>query len=344
MNAATTVARPENSIRSGWTMTTPLILVAALTVSFQAPAPKADGWRVAQPEDGSFSVELPADFAIDTNSLQGIRGPLEQTVLSCKLDGALFTAQAIRSVDVPAAGAEQAAFEHEQKGWEKRVKGRVVKQERVMVGKYPGRDFTIEGRDPENKGRVISRTRMFFADETFYALTVMSPVGKSLPPPADRFLLSFKPGKTADGTAAAAAAPIAKADSTPEEAWRTFLIAMVMHDEPVLRKVTLPAKNLEVLLRGEVVPKDQISQYREQLVKQPVRRLRAGEVINIPGKGKMMLTNDDVSDVKAVILPDGAPVPTRCQKVEGRWKIDARPIIAARQAAAAAAERKAQGR
>ena len=57
-------------------MTSVALIVAALTVSFQAPGftppqTKGDVWKLAQAEDGSFSVEMPAAFKVNKDTLQG---------------------------------------------------------------------------------------------------------------------------------------------------------------------------------------------------------------------------------------------------------------------------------
>jgi hypothetical protein len=327
-------------------MTSPLLLVAALAISFQPPAaapasaPKPATWKTVQPEDGSFTVEMPGEPKLEKANRQGMKGPVEITVLSSKLNTTLFMAQAFRGIDVPAPGKEEEALDHEQKGFERGGTVKILKHERIMLGKYPGRDITSQGPDLRNQGQIISRSRIFFIDGVLYALTVSTWSDKPLPAEAERFLVSFKSKKTAVAAPAGLAPPTvaalpARVGATPEEAWKTFLLAWVTHDEPVLREVTLPCKNFEVLLRGNILTKDQIGTFREELAKQPIHRLKGGEVVTLPGKGKMTLTLDDVSDVKAVILTEGSPVPTRCQKVDGSWKIDARPMIDAQLAAAA---------
>ena len=61
------------------------------------------------------------------------------------------------------------------------------------------------------------------------------------------------------------------------------------------------------------------------------RQLRQGEQPVI----EPMLPRVTPED-RAVLLPEGDFLPIRLQRVDGHWKVDARPIIAARKAAAAA--------
>lgn len=125
----------------------------------------------------------------------------------------------------------------------------------------------------------------------------------------------------------------AKAPKTPEAAFRTFMVAVFERDEPTLRAVTLPAEGFEWLLQGQVIPKDQVAAMRAQLEKMPIKVLKAGDTIKLPGNRTATVGAEEVGEDRAVLLPQGAPVPTRCRKVEGVWRVDAAPIIAGRKAA-----------
>jgi hypothetical protein len=126
------------------------------------------------------------------------------------------------------------------------------------------------------------------------------------------------------------------AAATPEEAFRTFLIAMVTKDEATLRSVTLPTDEFDWLLKGQALPADRIEDFKAQVARQPIRALKPGEVISLPGNRKMTVQPEEVTADRAVLLPEGAPLPNRLQKVDGRWRVDATPIIAGRKAAESA--------
>lgn len=68
-----------------------------------------------------------------------------------------------------------------------------------------------------------------------------------------------KPGSPPGQSRSAAATPkvaakIKVADSTPEDALRTFMLALLAQDEAALRAVSLPNPDLDWLLKGQPAP------------------------------------------------------------------------------------------
>jgi len=126
------------------------------------------------------------------------------------------------------------------------------------------------------------------------------------------------------------------AAATPEQALRTFLLAMVTKDEPTLRAVTLPTEDFDWLLRGQALPADRVEEFKAQMARQPIRALKPGDEFTLPGNRKVKVRPEEVTAERAVLVPQGAPIPNRLQKVDGRWRVDATPIIAGRKAAEAA--------
>ena len=64
-------------------------------------------------------------------------------------------------------------------------------------------------------------------------------------------------------TRTATATPSAKikvADATPEDALRTFMLAVMAHDEAALHVVTLPDPDLDWLLKGPAAPPEVIKE------------------------------------------------------------------------------------
>lgn len=126
------------------------------------------------------------------------------------------------------------------------------------------------------------------------------------------------------------------AAKTPEDAFRLFLISVATNDEATLRAVTLPNNEFEWLLKGQHVPKDQSAAFKAQINKMTIKLLKPGDTVSLPRGRKTTVGADEVGEDRAVLLPEGAPIPTRCRKVDGAWKVDATPIIAGRKAADAA--------
>ena len=137
----------------------------------------------------------------------------------------------------------------------------------------------------------------------------------------------------------------AKADvaaATPEQALRSFFIAVATKDEATLRAVTLPTEELELLLNGQALPTEQVEEFKAMMARQPIRAMAPGDEMILPGKRKMTVQPDEVTAERVVLLPEGSPVPSRVRKVEGRWRVDATPLIAARKAADAARKKAAE--
>jgi hypothetical protein len=134
-------------------------------------------------------------------------------------------------------------------------------------------------------------------------------------------------------TASKERSQIKVADATPEDALRTFMLAVMAQDEAALRVVTLPSADLAWLLRGQPAPPEVINGATAQFAKQPIKRLKDGEKVTLPKGKQYVVTASEVGEDRAVLLPQGAPVPTRLRKVDNHWKVAADPFIAASKAA-----------
>ena len=120
------------------------------------------------------------------------------------------------------------------------------------------------------------------------------------------------------------------ADSTPEAALKTFLIALAAHDEPTLRAVSLPVDDLHLLLEGPLAPPEQLARIKARLEEKPMRRLKAGDPVKMPDGQSRVIKPGDVREGRVVLWPDGLPIPSRVENVGGHWKVFAAPFIAAR--------------
>jgi hypothetical protein len=111
---------------------------------------------------------------------------------------------------------------------------------------------------------------------------------------------------------------------------------MAVRDEPTLRAITLPVEGFEWLMAGQAAPASLIKELEEKLAQQTFRSLKAGDKFTLPQGQAVVVKAQDVGPDRALLLPEGASLPTRLQKVEGHWKVDASAIIAGCKAAEAA--------
>jgi hypothetical protein len=120
------------------------------------------------------------------------------------------------------------------------------------------------------------------------------------------------------------------ADSTPEDALKTFLLALAAQDEPTLRAVTLPHAAFDVLLKSPPAQPEQFARLRARLEEKPMKRLKKGDPVRMPNGESRVIKPDDVREGRTVLWPAGAPLPSRLENVGGHWKVFADPFIAAR--------------
>jgi hypothetical protein len=122
-------------------------------------------------------------------------------------------------------------------------------------------------------------------------------------------------------------------DDTPENALKTFLIALAARDLPTLRSVTQPHPQLQVLLTGPNTTPDELDQLKVRLAHAPIKRLKEGDPVKMPNGETRTIQKEDVRAGRVVLLPTGETLPFRIERVggsHGHWKVFAAPLIAAR--------------
>jgi hypothetical protein len=120
------------------------------------------------------------------------------------------------------------------------------------------------------------------------------------------------------------------ADSTPEDALKTFLLALAAGDELTLRGVTLPHAEFELLLKDPPAPPDVLALLKARLEEKPMKRLKEGDPVRMPNGESRVIKPADVRAGRVVLWPAGAPLPSRLENVGGHWKVFAAPFIAVR--------------
>jgi hypothetical protein len=343
-----------------------VILFLAIGVSYQEPA-KPSGWTTVTSREGDFRIDFPSRPLEQAKVIPSTAGSIEQKIYYVRAGGCLFTIQRFR-YPRPFPILQVSDRLAEQKKGYLQGKVQLIREERVVLDDVTGEQFEYKAPSPRANGTVTSLTRHFIKGSSYYAMTVMSAPNQPLPPEADRFMNSFgftksdaaksgattkavattEAGATAKGRPGAVAkAPAGAArpqlpDATPEEALRTFMVAAVAQDEAALRAITLPDRELVWLLRGQPAPAEAVERIRTLTMEMKIERLKPGDQIKLPQGRVAVVAPEEVTEDRAVLLPEGAPIPVRVQRIEGHWKVDARPAIAARKAAAAARQ-KSQG-
>jgi hypothetical protein len=290
---------------------------------------------------------LPSKASTTTRQVSTPAGKVEQEIHFCRLKGVLFSVQRIRlGAAVPASQAATWLAAQKQSYFLNGV--RPAGERELQRDGLSGEDFSYAGPAPGGKGTVTSRTQHYLRGRDYYAVTVMSAADRPLPAEAEQFLASFHFGEpVAAGTSgpprarpgAAPSQSVARAriaDRTPEDALRTFVYAMAVRDEAALRAITLPVQGFEWLMAGRAAPASMIQELQEKLALQTFRSLKAGDKFTLFQGQEVVVKAGDVGPDRALLVPEGASLPTRLQKVEGHWKVDPSAVIAGRKAAEAA--------
>lgn len=129
-------------------------------------------------------------------------------------------------------------------------------------------------------------------------------------------------------------APLAFEDS-PDGAVRGLLVALAERDPAALRAVTLslPPADVKLLLGGAPVPAPDRGKALPLIAGMPMRQMQAGEEIDLgTAGGKFVAAPGMVGEGRAVVVPQHFPTPLSVRRVNGRWRVDAAPLVAAKKA------------
>jgi hypothetical protein len=335
-----------------------MILLLAVGGFYQEAA-KDSARTTFTPREGDFQIDFPAGRILEqARPIPSAVGTIEQKTYYTRAGGCLYTVQRFR---YPRPFPILQVTEHlnaQKRGY---LQGdvKLIRENDVTVDDVTGQQFEYRSPSQRPPGTVNSLTRHFIKGATYYTLTVMSAPNQELPRDADRFLDSFH-FRTADqakagdisrvgampkiGIDAMAKAPVGGArprypDATPEEALRTFMVAGARQDVVALRAVTLPDPELARLVQGEPAPPDIVERKRAHAAEMKIRRLQPGDKIKLPPNQDAVVGPGDVGEDRAMLLPEGERFPVALRKIQGHWKVDAGPIIAARKAAETARQK-----
>jgi hypothetical protein len=349
-----------------------LLTLVSLILLLLPPPAERPPWEIIRATDGDFAFSMPVLPNSRTESAASADGPVETISYTCSSGGSQYLLRRARKLK-PVDDAQVIGQLDEARKAYFREEATLVKETKVSLDGVPGDDFTYSIRSPQGEETVSRRTRHYIKGRYYYELTVSSRPGLPLPDDTTRFLSSLtfealvranqalvrsRPGPAAPTRGSSgrpATRPRSEApkssigvdlvDGTPEEALKTFMVALAAKDERVLRAITLPDDGFEWLLKDRPAPLtgELLRKMKERLEQTPFHRLKAGDRVKMPGGRAGVIQSADVRTGRVVLRPAGSPYPTRLENVEGHWKVFARPFIVARQTAEAELSKSQKG-
>lgn len=120
----------------------------------------------------------------------------------------------------------------------------------------------------------------------------------------------------------------------PEDILCQFLMAVFEGNEKRIRELMVPNADADYLWKGGgFPPAEAMPQLRKQFADTPWKRLAIGDKVKIPGGGVLVLDEGHVNPDRQQICGDDGPLPYILARIDGKWRVDASPIIAARKTA-----------
>ncbi len=321
--------------------------LVALLLSFElvAQAPSSpQSWVEVRSKEGDFSFSAPANPKVGSREVSTPGGKLKIKSYTVDERGDRYNVQHVALPEPLAPNmieSQLAVF----KNTPIANMPPLVADKRISVGDVAGLELIYRGSMPGVKGVTSVKVHLFMNVSSRYILGVRSAPDRPLPAQTDRFLESIRfGGQLAESPKSIAGSPagavkrkamgkIDLVNKTPEDALRTFLMAMMAADEQTLRVVALPNPELDLLLTGNPPPFRGVKEVKEGILKMQIERLKVGDQVRLPGNKVHVTRAGEVGRDRAVLLPEDAPVPTRLRLVDGHWKVDASTYIAARKAA-----------
>lgn len=270
-----------------------VMLLVAATPPPKPPArpPERLAWDVIRSTDGDFAFSMPSRPDQESRKAQGAAGSLQIPTYSCSFEESNYRLRRVRSPAEVRPDRVLTELAHLRPRYLTKS-ARFVKETPIVADGVIGEDLTYTFPSPVGEGLVTARTRHSINDHSYYVMTVTSPPGKPLPEAAARYLslLTFEavvraqyarmtvgPRAPQPPDRPETRARVAIADSTPEEAFRTFFLAVAVGDEATLRAVAQPDAELAWLLRRRPASPEAIGQMKSRLYRITMKRLEPGE-------------------------------------------------------------------
>jgi hypothetical protein len=149
-----------------------IVLLATVAVSGEGE------WKTFTWKEGKCSVGLPGTPTVKKDSAQLVQGEALYVMLSYLTPGMAKADEATLNK----------VFDTARDGLVKTLKGKLVGDRPLKVGKHLGREVRIEAEMPKSY-----RTRLYQVGDRYYQLILMGPKEATSSKSAEKFFASFKP-------------------------------------------------------------------------------------------------------------------------------------------------------
>ena len=119
------------------------------------------------------------------------------------------------------------------------------------------------------------------------------------------------------------------------------MLALVSGDEDVLKKNSIPHKDLGILLSANRPPPEAVAQMKEMFGKLPLTQLKIGDSIKLPNGKEIIMNETHISEDRVMLNFPNNPLPFQLVRKENKWRVNPKPLISARKAAAASKRKQA---
>jgi hypothetical protein len=116
---------------------------------------------------------------------------------------------------------------------------------------------------------------------------------------------------------------------------RVFSIGVALANEQLIKMTALKIsdEDMKHLLKKTKGLRSTPKEIKEFWASRKVKTLKPGDKFKLPDDTEIVVGEDEVSEVRMVVVVEDSPIPTRLYKVEGFWWVDPAPVIAGRKAA-----------
>jgi hypothetical protein len=152
----------------------------------QAPTPAPPTWRAFTPEGVGYSIDMPGEWILKTEDVRARGGTMKITVATVRAGRNAYITIHSRH---PEAGVLPAAqvLDGARDGAVSNVKGKLRKEEAILVSDLPGREFIIDA-----PNGLVAMSRIFLLDNKLVQAMAAGPVMVLAEPDTRRFLDSLK--------------------------------------------------------------------------------------------------------------------------------------------------------